>query len=158
VANIQHDTETDHMADDLKILETLTDTTIDSARGYETAADVAKTPALAGILREQAAKRRQLVEELNAEITRLGGSPRTSGSTMGAVHRAWTALSDAFSKGDEEAAERVEEGEDYIEKKFREALEKGDIGAPTREVLVRAHAQIAEGERLTDRLEKQYDD
>ncbi|MHA6347483.1 ferritin-like domain-containing protein [Roseivivax sp. CAU 1761] len=145
------------MANELTVLETLTDTAIDSAKGYETAADLAKTPALANVLREQATKRRKLVEELNAEITRLGGSPRTNGSTMGAAHRAWTAITDAFSKGDEEAAERVEEGEDYIEKKFREALDKGTFEPQTRDVLVRAHAQIAEGERLTDRLEKQYD-
>ena len=145
------------MANALKVLETLTDTAIDSAKGYETAADLAKTPALSTVLRDQAAKRRQLITDLNAEITRLGGGPRTSGSTTGAAHRAWTAITDAFSKGDEEAAERVEEGEDYIEKKFREALEKDDFDPRTREVLVRAHAQIAEGERLTDRLEKQYD-
>lgn len=145
------------MANELKAVETLTDTTIDSAKGYETAAELAKTPALAAVLRDQAAKRRQLVSDLNAEITRLGGSPRTSGSTAGAAHRAWTAISDAFSKGDEKATERVEEGEDYIEKKFREALDRGEFDPQTREVLVRAHAQIAEGERLTDRLEEQYD-
>lgn len=147
----------ENMTNELKVMETLTDTTIDSAKGYETAADLAKTPGLATVLRDQAAKRRQLVTDLNAEVSRLGGSPRTSGSTMGAAHRAWTAISDAFSKGDEKATERVEEGEDYIEKKFREALENGDLSPQTRDVLVRAHAQIVEGERLTDRLEEQYD-
>ena len=145
------------MTDDLKVMETLTDTAIDSAKGYEKAAELAKTPGLATVLRDQAAKRRQLIADMNAEISRLGGSSRTSGSTTGAAHRAWTAISDAFSKGDEEATERVEEGEDYIEKKFREALERGDFSQQTRDVLVRAHAQIAEGERLTDRLEEQYD-
>ena len=145
------------MATDLKVLETLTDTTIDSAKGYETAAELAKTPNLTAVLKEQAAKRHQLVSELNAEISRLGGSPRTSGSSAGAAHRAWTAISDAFSSGDEKAAERVEEGEDYIEKKFREALENADLDPQTRQVIVRAHAQIAEGERLTDRLEEAYD-
>jgi uncharacterized protein (TIGR02284 family) len=88
---------------------------------------------------------------------RLGGKKRTDGSSMGAAHRAWTSISDAFSSGDEKAAERVEEGEDYIEKKFREALDNKDIQPATREVLQRAHAEIQEGERLTDRLEKQYD-
>lgn len=144
-------------SNDRKVLETLTDTAVDSAKGYEKAAELAKTPHLATVLRDQATKRHQLVADLNAEIEQLGGSPRTSGSTAGAAHRAWTAITDAFSKGDEEAAERVEEGEDYIEKKFREALDKGTFDPRTREVLVRAHAQIAEGERLTDRLEKQYD-
>ena len=145
------------MDTELKTLETLTDTAVDSAQGYEKAAEVAKTPGLATVLRDQAAKRHQLVTDLNAEITRLGGSPRTSGSSAGAAHRAWTAISDAFSSGDEKATDRVEEGEDYIEKKFREALDNGEFNPQTREVLVKAHAQIMEGERLTDRLEKQYD-
>jgi uncharacterized protein (TIGR02284 family) len=145
------------MNTDLTLLETLTDTAIDSAKGYETAADVAKTPHLANILREQAEKRHRLVAMLNGEIMRLGGKKRTDGSSMGAAHRAWTSISDAFSSGDEKAAERVEEGEDYIEKKFREALDNKDIQPATREVLQRAHAEIQEGERLTDRLEKQYD-
>ncbi|TFL18093.1 ferritin-like domain-containing protein [Jannaschia formosa] len=145
------------MASEVKALETLTDTAIDSAKGYETAAETAKSTHLKTVLKEQAAKRRQLVADLNAEIQRLGGSPRTSGSTAGAAHRVWTAITDAFSSGDEEAAERVEEGEDYIEKKFRKALDEMTFDPRTREVLVRAHAQIAEGERLTDRLEDQYD-
>ncbi|WP_299820257.1 PA2169 family four-helix-bundle protein [uncultured Jannaschia sp.] len=145
------------MSNDLKTLETLTDTAIDSANGYEKASEVAKTPGLQNVLREQATKRRALVETLNGEIVRLGGSARTSGSALGAAHQAWTSLTDAFSSGDESAAERVEEGEDHIEKKFREALEDSTLDVQTREVLVRAHAEIAEGERLTDRLEAQYD-
>ena len=145
------------MSNDLSTLEGLTDLAIDSAKGYETAAGLAKSPSLQSILREQATDRRALVGELNAEIARLGGSPRESGSTLGAAHRAWTSLTDAFQNGDKAAAERVEEGEDYIEKRFREALDGGQIGAQTRDVIVRAHARISEGERLTDRLEDQYD-
>ncbi|EAR51032.1 hypothetical protein OG2516_04019 [Oceanicola granulosus HTCC2516] len=145
------------MTSDLKIVETLTDTTIDSVEGYETAASLAKTPELASILKEQADKRRQLVNELNAEVSRLGGTARKSGSTMGAAHRVWTAISDAFSRGDEKATERVEEGEDYLEKKFREALEHSDLSPETRSVLTRVHEKIAEGERLSDRLAEQYD-
>jgi uncharacterized protein (TIGR02284 family) len=145
------------MSDDLKTLEKLTDIAVDSAKGYEAAAERAEAPGLKSVLREQAAKRRSLVAELNAEIARLGGAARESGSSLGAAHRAWTSISTAFGDKNENAAEAVEEGEDYIEKQFREALEKGTFQPATREVLVRAHAQIAEGERLTDRLEDQYD-
>lgn len=145
------------MSNDLSILESLTDTTIDSANGYEKAGEVAKNASLQATLREQAAKRRSLVETLNGEIVRLGGEERTSGSALGTAHHAWTSLTDAFSRGDESAAKRVEEGEDHIEKKFREALDDNDLSASTREVLVRAHGEITEGERLTDRLEAQYD-
>ncbi|MGF1549778.1 MAG: PA2169 family four-helix-bundle protein [Sphingomonadaceae bacterium] len=141
----------------LSILQTLTDTTIDSAKGYERAAELADSPRLKQTLSQAAAGRRKLVTELNAEIVRLGGEPREGGSTAGALHRVWSDITAAFEKGDEAAAERVEEGEDYIEKKFREALDSGELDAGTRAVVQRAHAEIAEGERLGDRLAEQYD-
>ncbi|MCP3054384.1 ferritin-like domain-containing protein [Aurantimonas marianensis] len=145
------------MTNGISTLETLTDTAVDSAIGYETAAEKAKNPGLKQTLREQAAKRRETVRMLNEEILRLGGDRREKGSTMGAAHRAFTSLSDAFQDSNKAAAERVEEGEDYIEKKFREALERADFTPETRSVVQRAHAEISAGERLADRLEKQFD-
>lgn len=141
----------------LSILETLTDTAVDSVMGYEAAAEKAKNPGLKQTLREQAAKRRETVRILNDEIVRLGGERREKGSTMGAAHRAFTRLADAFQDSNESAVDRVEEGEDYIEKKFREALDHVDLAPETRIVVERAHVEISAGERLADRLEKQFD-
>lgn len=138
-------------------LESLIKTTIDSAEGYERAAETAKSEPLKQILREQARQRRQMVAELNQELVRIGGQAQERGSATGAAHHVWTRISDAFGSGDEAATDRVEEGEDYIEKKFREALDDQDWDPRTREVLRRAHSQVSEGERLTDRLEEQYD-
>ena len=145
------------MATTASKLESLVKTTIDSAQGYERAAETAKTAGLKTILREQAQKRRRLVTELNQELVRIGGSAQDSGSTAGSLHHAWTRMVDAFANGDEAATERVEEGEDYIEKKFREALDDQDWDPQTRVLLQRAHTEVAAGEELTDRLEEQYD-
>ena len=145
------------MATTVSNLETLIKTTIDSAEGYQRAAETAKTEHLKQVLGDQARKRRELVSELNQELVRIGGERQERGSATGAIHHAWTRISEAFGSGDEAATDRVEEGEDYIEKKFREALDQKDWDPHTREVLQRAHSQIAEGERLTDRLEEQYD-
>ena len=145
------------MATTANNLESLIKTTIDSAEGYERAAETAKSESLRQILREQSRKRRQTIAELNQELVRIGGQTQERGSAAGAAHHVWTRISDAFGGGDEAATDRVEEGEDYIEKKFREALDHQDWDPRTREVLQRAHSEIAEGERLTDRLEEQYD-
>ena len=145
------------MASTVSNLESLVKTTIDSAVGYERAAETAKTAGLKTILREQAQKRRQLVTELNVELVRIGGAAQERGSAAGALHHVWTRMSDAFGSGDEAATERVEEGEDYIEKKFREALQHKDWDPQTRQVLERAHTEIAADEQLSDRLEDQYD-
>ncbi|MCC4297226.1 ferritin-like domain-containing protein [Aurantimonas coralicida] len=144
------------MATELSILETLTDTAVDSALGYETASEKADNAGLKQTLREQAGKRRDTVRMLNAEIVRVGGEPRESGSTLGAAHRAFTSLADAFEDSNEAAVERVEEGEDYIEKKFREALDGRDLTAETRAVVQRAHDEISKGERISDTLKRQF--
>ena len=144
------------MATELSIIETLTDTAVDSALGYETASELADNAGLKQTLREQAGKRRDTVRMLNAEIVRLGGEPRESGSTMGAAHRAFTSLADAFEDSNEAAAERVEEGEDYIERKFRAALDHQDLTAEARVVIQRAHDEISKGERITDVLKKRF--
>ena len=74
---------------------------------------------------------------------------------MGAAHRAFTSLADAFEDSNEAAVERVEEGEDYIEKKFHEALDGRDLTAETRTVVQRAHDEISKGERISDTLKRQ---
>lgn len=139
------------------VLETLVDTTYDSVEGYRKAADIAKSPELKRILSEQAAKRQSTLDALNAELGRLGGELVTKGTASGALHRLWVDITSLFENGDEAAAERVEEGEDYLAKKFEEALEHADLDPQTRSVIERAAAEVREGERLTDMLEEKYD-
>ena len=145
------------MTQGLTTLQTLTDTTIDSAIGYEKAAEHAKSTTLKETLQKQATRRRKLVDDLNNEIVRLGGEPRDAKSFSGSVHHVWTNISTMFEDADEAATERVEEGEDYIEKKFRTALDSETFEPETHKLLQRAHGEIAEGERLSDALEEQYD-
>jgi len=146
------------MASEAAKLQSLTQTAVDSVKGYENAAQVAKSPELKQILTQAASRRQQVVDQLNQELVRLGGQAQTTGSAMGGAHRIWTQISDAFGSGDEQAAERVEEGEDYIEEQFRDALDDGDFSPQTLEVVRRAYDQIKEGERLADQLEQQYGD
>ncbi|MEF2552191.1 PA2169 family four-helix-bundle protein, partial [Aurantimonas sp. A2-1-M11] len=129
--------------------------TLTQNKTITTESDQART-GMKQTLREQAGKRRDTVRTLNAEIVRLGGEARESGSTMGAAHRAFTSLADDFEDSNEAAVERVEEGEDYIEKKFREALDSQDLTAETRGVVQRAHDEISKGERIADTLKKQF--
>ena len=144
----------------LKTLETLTDTAIDSAKGYDLAAEKADNPGLKATFRDQAAKRRRTIADLNAEIARLGGTPRDhDGTALGDLHRIWTKIIDRFSDGDRAATDNVEEGEDYIKDKFDAAIDGGLLNdEPLALAAVKkARAEIAEGERLSDRLEERYE-
>ena len=108
-----------------KTLETLTDTAIDSLKGYEHAAKKAKSPELKRILSEQAEKRRRTVEMLKAEVTRQGGNLTTEGTVTGDLHRIWSNVADMFENADEAATDRVEEGEDYVSQKFLARARQG---------------------------------
>lgn len=138
-------------------LETLIDTTYDSIEGYRKASETAKSPDLKRILTEQAAKRQTTLDSLNAELTRLGGNLVTKGTATGGLHRLWLDITNLFESGDKAAAERVEEGEDYLAEKFEEVLKRGDLDITTRNVVQSALNEVREGERLTDRLAHQYD-
>ena len=138
-------------------LETLIDTTYDSVEGYRKASETAKSPELKRILSDQAAKRQKTLDALNAELTRLGGNLVTKGTATGGLHRLWLDLTNLFESGDKAAVERVEEGEDYLAGKFEEALKATDLDPTTRSVIQTALGEVREGERLTDRLEEQYD-
>lgn len=138
-------------------LETLIDTIYDSVEGYRKAAEKADSPDLKRILTQQAGKRQQTLDALNAELTRIGGDLITKGTATGGLHRLWVDITSLFASGDETAAERAEEGEDYLAKKFEEALEHTDLDPTTRAAIQSAYTEVKEGERLTDRLAKQYD-
>lgn len=138
-------------------LETLIDTTYDSVEGYRKASETAMSPELKRILSDQAAKRQKTLDALNAELTRLGGKLVTKGTATGGLHRLWLDLTNLFESGDKAAVERVEEGEDYLAGKFEEALKATDLDPTTRSVIQTALGEVREGERLTDRLEEQYD-
>lgn len=145
------------MTAETTLLKSLTKTTVDSAEGYRLAAEHARSPKLQEVLGDAAGKRRRLVDTLNAELVRLGADKEDSSSTAGSMHRTWVNITTAFKDNDEAAAERVEEGEDYIKEKFEEALDHKDWEPETRAVLEKAYAEVKAGERLTDQLEKAYD-
>ncbi|QZH74545.1 MAG: PA2169 family four-helix-bundle protein [Erythrobacter sp.] len=139
------------------VLKTLTDTTFDSVEGYRKAAEKAKNPALRQALETRRAQREQTVAKLNAEIERQGGELTTKGTVTGGLHRAWISIADAFENDDEAAAERVEEGEDYLKGKFESALEDDNLDAQSRSVVQQCYAEISEGEKFGDMIARQYD-
>lgn len=138
-------------------LETLIDTTYDSVAGYRKAAEIAKSDSLRRTLEAQAARRQQSLDLLNQELVRHGGELVTKGTATGALHRLWLDITALFESDDEAAVERVEEGEDYIAGKLDTALEVTDLDPQTRTVIERVRAEVREGERLADQLERQHD-
>ena len=137
--------------------KSLVDTTFDSVEGYRKAAEKANSPQLKQQLEERGMQRERTLATLNNELERQGDELVTKGTFTGTAHRVWTDITDAFENGDEAAAERVEEGEDYISKKFEEALEDDNLQPEERQIVQQCYAEICEGERFGDMIENQHD-
>ena len=127
-------------------LNTLIATTIDSINGYENSAKHIESERFAQIFRERANERQQVVEQLRAEVRRLGGEPEADGSFMGKTHQRWEDLKASIAGGDEKSIiNEVERGEDYIKGKFETALEQGNLMGESRTVVERAYQSVREG-------------
>ena len=137
--------------------KSLTDTTFDSVEGYRKAAEKADSPQLKQALNQRLQQREQTLRQMNAELERQGDELVTKGTMTGEAHQMFASISDMFENGDEAAAERVEEGEDYIKNKFQEAIESNQLEAQERAVVEQCYNEICEGEQFGDMIEKQYD-
>jgi uncharacterized protein (TIGR02284 family) len=132
--------------DQIATLNTLIATTIDSINGYEDAAEHIENERLREIFRQRANERQRVVEDLRAEVRRLGGEPEDDGTIMGKTHQRFLDLKAAIAGRDEKAiVNEVERGEDYLKEKFETALDSGDLGSETRAVVERAYQSVRSG-------------
>ena len=139
---------TDHNhSDAITTLNTLTATLFDSVIGYEdAAANIEGSSRLQQLFRERADERRRMVEDLRAEVRRLGGNPEDDGSFMGKVHQRFLDLKAAIAGRDEQAiVNEVERGEDYLKEKFEAALNSGHLSGETRAVIDQANQSVRAG-------------
>ena len=133
---------TDH---DLRVLNSLIETTLDSADGYSQAAESATNASYKNLFQEWSTERQRVATELQGQVRTLGGTPEEDGSVLAAGHRAFLKLRDSMSKGDETVVDEVERGEDVIKAKFEKALEDQELSASVRDVVVRCYSSIKSG-------------
>lgn len=140
-----HDGHT-HSDSEIATLNTLIATLIDSVNGYEDAASNSESEHFRQLFRECAQDRNRTVEELRAEIRRLGGKPEDDGSFMGKTHQRFLDLKAAIMGRDEKAIiNEVERGEDYLKEKFETALNSDTLTAESRPAVERAFQSVRSG-------------
>jgi uncharacterized protein (TIGR02284 family) len=132
---------TDHAVD---VLNSLIETTLDSAHGYEEAAENAKDGQLKTMFSDRSRRRMQLGEQLQREVRVFGGEPKDQQSTLGKMHNKFVDLKNAAMGGNDEKAviDEVERGEDFIKAKFEKALQDDELPPAAREVVTRAFETI----------------
>src|SRR5947199_5915298 len=131
----------------ISTLNTLIATTIDSVTGYEDSAQNIDNERFREIFRQRASERQQIVEQLRAQVRRLGGEPEDSGSFLGKAHQRFEDLKAALTGRDEKAIiNEVERGEDYLKAKFEGALNEGHLSGETRAAVERCYQSVREGQ------------
>ena len=138
---------TDHNhSEEISTLNTLIATTIDSVTGYENSAKDIANQRFAEIFRERANERQQVVEQLRAEVRRLGGNPEDDGSFMGKTHQRFEDMKAAITGQDEKAIiNEVERGEDYLKEKFESALSSEHLSGESRTVVESVFQSVRAG-------------
>src|SRR6476469_2170553 len=132
--------------EDTAILNTLIATTIDSITGYEDAAQNVDSERLRDAFRQRANERQRVVEDLRAEVRRLGGEPEDDGTLMGKTHQRFLDLKAAVAGRDEKAViNEVERGEDYLKEKYETALNSDELTGECRAAVERAYQSVREG-------------
>ncbi|MBV9527398.1 PA2169 family four-helix-bundle protein [Sphingomonas sp.] len=133
-------------SESITTLNTLIATTIDSITGYEDSAKNIDNERMREVFRSRADERQQVVEDLRAEVRRLGGDPEESGSLMGKTHQRFEDLKAAITGRDEKSiVNEVERGEDYLKEKFETALKDGDLDSDARSVVENAYQSVRAG-------------
>ena len=127
----------------VKALNSLIETTLDSARGYEEAAENAEEGRLKTMFEQRSRSRMELAHQLQEEVRSFGGEPEDSQSMLGKAHNKFVDLKSAVTGRDDQAViDEVERGEDVIKRKFQKALDEKDLPAETRQMVSRAYDRI----------------
>lgn len=127
----------------VKVLNSLIETTLDSAKGYEEAAENASDATLKTMFAERSRKRMDLGRQLQQEVRTFGGEPETDQSMLGKAHNKFVDLKNAMTGGSETAViDEVERGEDVVKAKFEKALDDEDLPANLRQTVSQAYTSI----------------
>ena len=131
---------------DIKVLNNLIETTIDSADGYGEAAKDAANTRFAAAFQQRAAERRDLTRRLQEQVRSLGGKPEADGTVLAKAHRKFVELRAKMSTKDDKAiVTEVERGEDHIKARFEDALKDTKVTDGTRSLVNDAFIQVKAG-------------
>jgi uncharacterized protein (TIGR02284 family) len=146
----------DSYTHDIRVLNDLITTTLDSADGYSEAAKAADNPAFKNLFSQWGQERREVVSELQQQVKMLGGNAEDDGSILASAHRVFLNIRDSLGKGDKGVVAEVERGEDYIKTKFEDALDDEDLSEAVRPAINRAYESVIRGHDQARDLKQSY--
>ena len=122
----------------LDVIKTLQD----GQKGFADIGEHLKDETLKRYFLAESLKRANFRAELENELHRAGmADVKESGSTAGALHRAWGDIKAKLGGGDHQLLETAETGEDAAKKAYQDALEH-DLPLPIRQLLTEQQSHI----------------
>lgn len=136
-----------NQSQDIAVLNSLIETTLDSVDGYRRSAEEASSSRFTSDFLSRATEREQVVRQLQGEVRRLGGSPEDDGSVLAAAHRAFLTIRDRATGGDDESViAEVDHGETYLRGKWETALKDDQLSPEVRTLITGCWASVREGQ------------
>lgn len=128
---------------DLDIIRDLVEVNRDAQKGFEESADNLEDPGLSETFRRLGAQRASFASELanaypSTELT------EEEGSVLGALHRAWIDVKNAFTEGDHAILAAAEVGEDHAVKTYEKALDS-DLPERLEAIVRRQYSEVKAG-------------
>jgi uncharacterized protein (TIGR02284 family) len=131
---------------DIKTLNGLIATTLDSADGYAEAAKDAKSESLVSLFRARAGERRTAAHKFQDCGRWLGGAAVDDGTVLASAHRMFVNLRASLTKMDNKAVvDEVERGEDHIKHKFEDAMKDSALSPHTMAAITDVYASVRSG-------------
>lgn len=128
----------------ISTLNNLIQTNKDGENGYNEAAQGVSSTDLKDLFMRYSQQRSQFAGELQNEVTKLGGSPETSGSLAASLHRGWIDIKSAVTGKDEAAIlNECERGDDIAVESYQNALKEA-LPSDVNSVIERQYMQIKE--------------
>ncbi len=127
---------------DADALEGLASMIIDSADGYQEAAEVASDSRFKSEFMEMSRQRRALASEFENRIRSMGHSSDASGSVAASIHRTFLDLRSLFQNDTKAAIAEVERGEDMLKDRFESALSDDAISSGARSFVQQAYQRV----------------
>lgn len=118
---------------------------IDSARGFESAAETIERDDLASLFRQIGTHRAANAAELRGIVNLTDKEAEDSGSIKGTVHRWWLTARGAVQGGDDHAVlAEAERGEDAIKERYEKAISEVPE-SDVKLVLERQYTEVKQG-------------
>ncbi|WP_445143445.1 PA2169 family four-helix-bundle protein [Dyella sp. Tek66A03] len=142
---------------DIKVLNCLIESTLDSSEGYREAADQTKDVMIAELFKRWSVERRRVVAELRNAVRELGGEPEDDGTVLASAHRVFLDLRAHMDKTDKAVVDEVGRGEDHLKSKYEEALRDERLGPHALSVARKAFVSVTTGQDEIRELQKAYE-